>query len=196
VLNLDTGLSQTVTRVANFRLEFPSPGAPIDGNVIVNISGIGKGRIQLSSELFTGLRGNISPSDFPNQFVMPGAIWQFSDLFAFLPTSPPDFQNTPQPAAPSGTISSANIHAIIISGLSQAEDVIFAKRPIHLTGGIIALGASTPRSRPPIWQRGLTITPDPDLLDGAKVPPITPNIVDVRIRHYSVEATMEEEPKR
>jgi hypothetical protein len=35
------------------------------------------------------------------------------------------------------------------------------------------------------------ITPDPDLLNGGKIPPLVPNVIDVRITHYEVSATIE-----
>jgi hypothetical protein len=35
------------------------------------------------------------------------------------------------------------------------------------------------------------IIPDPDLLNGSKIPPLVPNVIDVRITHYEVTWTME-----
>ena len=37
------------------------------------------------------------------------------------------------------------------------------------------------------------ITPDPELLNGDKIPPLVPNVIDVRIMHHEVSATMESE---
>jgi len=63
---------------------------------------------------------------------------------------------------------------------------------VSLTDGIVALGnsSSTQQSTMLMWPQNVRITPDQDLLNGTKIPPVTPNIVDVRIQHYSVEAKM------
>jgi hypothetical protein len=82
----------------------------------------------------------------------------------------------------------SSIHAVIISGLSDPAKVI-ASPNVTLTGGVIALGKSpTPAATPSIWSPGLRIIPDYALLTGEKIPPVTPNILDVRIVRQEVTA--------
>jgi hypothetical protein len=90
-----------------------------------------------------------------------------------------------QPVAP--TVSTS-IRAVIISGLSDPAKVI-ASPNVTLTGGIVALGnASTSSALPSSWSSGMRIIPDYDLLTGIKIPPVTPNIIDVRIVRQQVTA--------
>jgi hypothetical protein len=83
--------------------------------------------------------------------------------------------------------SSANIHAIIISGRSDPAKIVTSSN-VTLTGGIVALGKdpSPPVQPTTQWSSGLRIVPDEALLTGAKIPPITPNIIDVRIVSHAV----------
>ena len=81
-----------------------------------------------------------------------------------------------------------HIHAIIVSGLSDPAKVIISPN-VTLTGGIVALGkASTSSSLSSSWSPGTRILPDYDLLTGTKIPPVTPNIIDVRIVRQQVTA--------
>jgi hypothetical protein len=89
----------------------------------------------------------------------------------------------PPPSAPGGA--PANIHAVIISGLSDPAKVVVSSN-VTLTGGIIALGKNG--SPPSAWSPGLKIIPDYALLTGEKIPPVTPNIIDVRIVRQEVSA--------
>jgi len=86
----------------------------------------------------------------------------------------------------------SKLHTVIISAFSNPEKILTGGREISLTGGIIALGIATgsQANGQPSWPQNVRITPDQDLLNGTKIPPVTPNIVDVRIRHYSAEAKM------
>jgi hypothetical protein len=82
---------------------------------------------------------------------------------------------------------STEIHAIIISGRSDPARIVTSPN-VTLTGGVVALGKnpsppSTPTNQ---WSTGLRIVPDQDLLTGAKIPPLTPNIIDVRIVKHEV----------
>jgi hypothetical protein len=96
------------------------------------------------------------------------------------PTSPAS-----PPVAP---IVRSSIHAVIISGLSDPAKVI-ASANVTLTGGIVALGKVNFSSGPSsAWSPGLRILPDYDLLTGTKIPPVTPNILDVRIVRQQVSA--------
>jgi hypothetical protein len=91
----------------------------------------------------------------------------------------------PPPVAPTAP---TNIHAVIISGLSDPTKII-ASPNVTLTGGIVALGKDTsPPQNPSSWSPGLRIVPDYGLLTGEKIPPVTPNILDVRIVRQEVTA--------
>ncbi len=60
---------------------------------------------------------------------------------------------------------------------------------VTVTGGIIALGKNgSPSATPTAWSSGLKIIPDYALLTGEKIPPVTPNIIDVRIVRQDVTA--------
>jgi hypothetical protein len=96
---------------------------------------------------------------------------------------------TQSPATPPvAPIVHSSIHAVIISGLSDPAKVI-ASSNVTLTGGIISLGtAGTSSSLSSSWNPGIHIVPDYDLLTGIKFPPVTPNIIDVRIVRQQVSA--------
>src|SRR6516162_9552641 len=83
----------------------------------------------------------------------------------------------------------AQIHAVIVSNLSDPSQVLSGN--VDLTGGIIALGPPTPSQKAGRWDPRVHIIPDPDLLNGSKIPPIVPNVIDVRITHYEVTKTIE-----
>jgi hypothetical protein len=100
---------------------------------------------------------------------------------------PPTPQSEPAPGIPSAR--RAQIHAVIVSNLSDPSQVLSGN--VNLTGGIIALGPPTPSQKPGRWDPNVQITPDPDLLNGSKIPPLVPNVIDVRITHYEVTATIE-----
>jgi hypothetical protein len=106
------------------------------------------------------------------------------------PVAPPSGPSTsnllPPPSAPAGAPS--NIHAVIVSGLSDPAKVIVSSN-VTLTGGIVALGknGSSPANSS-AWSPGLKIVPDYALLTGEKIPPVTPNIIDVRIVRQEVTA--------
>jgi hypothetical protein len=104
------------------------------------------------------------------------------------PSGPATTSNVPPPppSAPGGA--PANIHAVIVSGLSDPAKVIVSSN-VTLTGGIVALGKNgAPPSTSSAWSPGLKIIPDYALLTGEKIPPVTPNIIDVRIVRQEVSA--------
>jgi hypothetical protein len=104
------------------------------------------------------------------------------------PSGPATTSNLPPPppSAPGGA--PANIHAVIVSGLSDPAKVVVSSN-VTLTGGIIALGKNgSPPSNSSAWSPGLKIIPDYALLTGEKIPPVTPNIIDVRIVRQEVTA--------
>jgi hypothetical protein len=116
-----------------------------------------------------------------------GLVSKFS-ADAPLVTSPsgPSTSIFPPPSAPGGAPS--NIHAVIVSGLSDPAKVVVSPNVI-LTGGIVALGkGASSQSTPSAWSAGLKIIPDYALLTGEKIPPVTPNIIDVRIVRQDVTA--------
>jgi hypothetical protein len=96
----------------------------------------------------------------------------------------PVVTNPSGPASPPPIVSGgtpARIHAVIISSLSDPTKIVVSPN-IQLTGGIVALGKNTSSSvAPSAWSPGLEIIPDYALLTGKKIPPVTPNIIDVRI---------------
>jgi hypothetical protein len=95
---------------------------------------------------------------------------------------------TSPPTLSLGSGSSSKIHAVVISGLSDPAKVILSPN-VTLTGGIVALGKNaSPRSATSAWSPGLKIIPDYALLTGEKIPPVTPNIIDVRIVRQDVSA--------
>ena len=120
----------------------------------------------------------------------------------YLPGGPSVASGGDTPAPPTGAVATqpqppqqnsaepdhSHIHAVIISGLSDPAKVI-ASSNVTLTGGIVALGKlNNSASLSSAWSPGLRILPDYDLLTGAKVPPVTPNILDVRIVRQQVTA--------
>jgi hypothetical protein len=92
------------------------------------------------------------------------------------------------PSTPPVVNASANIHAVIISALADPARVIVSPN-VTLTGGIVALGRkASPSAAQSAWSPGLKIIPDYALLTGEKIPPVTPNIIDVRIVRQEVSA--------
>jgi hypothetical protein len=106
------------------------------------------------------------------------------------PASPPSSAPTP-PTVNNPSPPRAQIHAVIVSRLADPSQVLTGS--VNLTGGIIALGS--PDSNTPQkagrWDPNVTVTPDPELLNGDKIPPLVPNVIDVRIMHHEVSATIE-----
>jgi hypothetical protein len=100
------------------------------------------------------------------------------------PPSPPA-----QAAAPVPTPrTAAQIHALIISGQSNVASVVRGKAQV--TGGLIALGRAAQAAQS--WDPGVQIIPDPELLNGSKIPPVTPNLIDVRIVRFSMSARFQD----
>jgi hypothetical protein len=109
----------------------------------------------------------------------------------------PEAPGTPSPGRPAppepgpGIPSArrAQIRAVIVSNLSDPSQVLSGN--VALTVGIIALGPPTGSLKPGHWDPNVRIIPDPDLLNGSKIPPLVPNVIDVRITHYEVTRTIE-----
>lgn len=106
-----------------------------------------------------------------------------------------DFTSTPdyQIANPSATVEilddkpakkSVTIYGVIVSGAADAWTSVDASMVDSMTviGGVAAIGSSTTFApTDPNNPSLLTIQPDPGYLTGARIPPITPNVFDVRI---------------
>jgi len=84
------------------------------------------------------------------------------------------------------------INAVIVSAAQSPWDAIRrgpGVRNIIVTGGIIALGKTpipgeTPGGGPqPAWLR---LIPDLRLLNGSAIPPVVPNVIDVRIMNCPI----------
>jgi hypothetical protein len=104
------------------------------------------------------------------------------------PSGPSTTSNVPPPPPSAPVGAPSNIHAVIVSGLSDPAKVIVSSN-VTLTGGIVALGKNgSPPSTSSAWSPGLKIIPDYVLLTGEKIPPVTPNIIDVRIVRQDVTA--------
>jgi hypothetical protein len=113
--------------------------------------------------------------------------------------------NVPGPAGtlgPGGTIApggtgpktpvDVRINAVIVSAAQSPWDAITKApgvRNVIVTGGIIALGKTpiegeVPGGGPqPSWLR---LIPDLDLCSGKKIPPVVPNVIDIRIMNCPI----------
>lgn len=156
----------------------------------------GSGTITWSNPVdqFIKLSGDIYSEGYGNNFFewwyLPG--WPSIVSGGDTPTPPTGGVRTqpqpPQKTSLPGNPGQTNIHAIIISGLSDPAKVI-ASTNVTLTGGLVALGkTNAPGSGVSSWSPGLRILPDYGLLTGDKIPPVTPNIIDVRIIRQQVQA--------
>jgi hypothetical protein len=124
----------------------------------------------------TDPRGGFTPFDVPG---------------AGVPGSGPG-DGIPTAAAPSAPVDVA-INAVIVSAAQSPWDAI-TKTPgvryVIVTGGIIALG-NTPiegevpgGGAQPAWLR---LIPDLRLLNGSMIPPVVPNVIDIRILSCPIE---------
>ena len=134
------------------------------------------------------------PTDNPAMSLRGGEAPSGIDSGAFAPQSAPFPPGLPLDTG--GIAQDVAIHAVIVSGIQSPWNAISRApgvRNLTLTGGLVALGR-TPRpgetvagGSPPSF---LKIIPDPKLLNGSMIPPIVPNVIDVRIIGYSVSADM------
>ena len=138
-------------------------------------SQVGMGDFELNQN--TTITGGDAP---PAGVVDSGTTTPGTGSSAGTPTTPP-------PPTAAATPRPPEIHAVIISGQSDPSKIL--RGNVHLVGGLIALGRQP--GVPGTWDPGVTITPDAELVTGQKVPPITPNLFDVRITRYEISATLE-----
>ncbi len=152
------------------------------GIAIVDASSLGPGPLVFSaaySELSSPL-----PTNIRNIFGGPYHVWRISPQSITPTLSPYIPPRTGVP--PGGGPVVTSIHAVIISGRSDPAKIVTSQN-VTLVGGVVALGKdSAPPTAPNPWSSGLRIVPDEALLTGTKIPPLTPNILDVRIVKHAV----------
>jgi hypothetical protein len=156
------------------------------GTVVVDASKLGPGPLVFSAAGVSELTSP-APTSFRNAFGGPFYVWTISpqSIMPNLPLYRPPVSNPPPGNPGSGQIST-NIHAVIISGRSDPAKIVTSHN-VTVTGGVVALGKDpAPPATPSSWATGLRILPDEALLTGAKIPPVTPNIIDVRIVSHQV----------
>jgi hypothetical protein len=156
------------------------------GIVTIDASSLGPGPLVLSVAGVSELTGRAVAS-VRNVFGGPFYVWTVfpQKITPGLPLYRPP-ANNPPPGNPGLGPVSASIHAVIISGRSDPAKIVTSQN-VTLTGGVVALGRDpAPPAAPSSWTTGLHIVPDEALLTGAKIPPLTPNIIDVRIVKHEV----------
>jgi hypothetical protein len=157
-----------------------------DGTVVVDASSLGTGPLVFSVLGFSELSGR-APAPIRNVFSGPFYVWDIrpqSITPSLSPYIPP--RKGPPPGGTAPGPASTSIHAVIISGRSDPAKIVTSQN-VTLTGGVVALGKDPASpAAPSSWTTGLHIVPDEALLRGAKIPPLTPNIIDVRIVKHEV----------
>jgi hypothetical protein len=134
------------------------------------------------------------PTNDPTMSLRGGASPSSPDLLASTqpPASLPIGAPPGPPFGPGGGTQDIAIHAVIISGAQspwQAISKAPGVRNVTLTGGLISLGKTTQPGEPVAGGTPppfLKIIPEPKLLNGSIIPPVVPNVIDVRIVGYSV----------
>lgn len=165
------------------------PGQPRTNTGIVTIdaSSLGSGPLVFTVTEESELTGR-APAPIRNEFGGPYYVWTIHPQ-SITPSLPPYIPPAPSPVSnptPNPIPVSTSIHAVIISGRSDPAKIVTSQN-VTLTGGVVALGKDpAPPAVPSAWTTGLHILPDEALLTGAKIPPVTPNIVDVRIVKHEV----------
>ena len=158
------------------------------GIVTIDASSLGPGPLvfrvagvsELTARAVASVR-NVFGGPFYIWTIFPQSITPSLSPYVPRPSPPPISNPTPAPIP-----GSASIHAVIISGRSDPAKIVTSQN-VTLTGGVVALGKDpAPPAAPSSWTTGLHIVPDEALLTGAKIPPLTPNIIDVRIVKHEV----------
>ncbi|HET9376038.1 MAG TPA: hypothetical protein VFO40_13775 [Chthoniobacterales bacterium] len=156
------------------------------GAVVVDASNLGSGPLIFSVAGKSELTGRAVAS-IRNDYGGPFYVWTISpqSITPSLPLYKTPVNNPPPPNPGSGQVST-NIHAVIISGRSDPAKIVTSQN-VTVTGGVVALGKDpAPPAQPSSWTAGLRILPDQALLTGTKIPPVTPNLIDVRIVSHEV----------
>jgi hypothetical protein len=134
----------------------------------------------IQDEATTDPRGGAPPSSFDNGGA-PGATGSS--------VGPGAGGGAPPPAVPVDIA----INAVIVSAATSPWGAVQrgpGVRNIAVTGGLIALGKTPfvgeppPGSPQPAWLR---VIPDPRLLDGSVMPPVVPNLIDIRWLNCPIE---------
>lgn len=199
VSNIDSGKSASFPYLQSLQLpqaasESAVSGETISGTVTINAEDLGAGPLTFEVLGVTvaypplgGTRIKSVYGNYLNTTLVPLNVqvglppYQSNSVSTTLP-------GTPVRSGAGGSNQSVNIHAVIISGLSDPAKVISSPN-VTVTGGIVALGKDgSPSSPSSSWSPGLRIVPDYGLLSGEKIPPVTPNILDVRIVRQEVSA--------
>jgi hypothetical protein len=201
VSNLASGKTASFPYLYCLRLPQAAPASAISGNytiygtLTIDADELGTG--PLTFEVL-GVTVAYRPMHPPNISSVYGEYLNATLLPVKFEVALPPYQVTGQQSAglipgqpvqqvPPGANAHSKIHAVIISGLSDPAKVI-ASPNVMLTGGIVALGKNPISGNPSTWSPGLQIVPDYGLLTGEKIPPVTPNLVDVRIVRQEVTA--------
>jgi hypothetical protein len=155
------------------------------GIVTIDASSLGPGPLVFSVTGLSELTGR-APAHVRNAFGGPYYVWTIRPQ-SITPSLSPYIPSKPQPPGnPVPVPVSTSIHAVIISGRSDPAKIVTSHN-VTLTGGVVALGKDrVPSATPSSWTTGLRIVPDEALLTGTKIPPVTPNIIDVRIVKHEV----------
>jgi hypothetical protein len=127
-----------------------------------------------------------APAPFCNEFGGPFYVWTIRPQ-SITPSLSPYIPSKPKPPSnPVPVPASTSIRAVIISGRSDPAKIVTSQN-VTLIGGVVALGKDPPPPAvPSSWTTGLRTVPDEALLTGTKIPPLTPNIIDVRIVKHEV----------
>jgi hypothetical protein len=156
------------------------------GAIVVEPSSLGPGPLVFH---VAGLSELTAPAPQKIRNVFDGAFYVWTIFPQSITPNLPLYKtpvNNPPPANPGSSLVSSKIHAVIISGRSDPAKIVTSQN-VTVTGGIVALGKDpAPPAGPTSWSSGLRIVPDEALLTGAKIPPVTPNIIDVRIISHEV----------
>ena len=202
VSNLATGRSTSFTYLQSLKLPELSPqdassaGQIISGTLTVDPDVLGAGPLTvqvLGVTISRPFQPSRSPNNIYGEYVVTTLVPTnlqvgLPPYQAIGPGSSNSAPGSPNGSPPAVGNTPSNIHAVIISGLSDPAKVV-TSASVTLTGGIVALGKDA--SPPPTassWSPGLRIVPDRALLTGEKIPPVTPNILDVRIVREEVTA--------
>jgi hypothetical protein len=168
VSNLETGKSASIPYLQSLQLPeaATSGNNTISGTLTINADALGAGPLTFEvlgvTVAYPPLgthRVNSVYSQYLNTTLVPLNVqvglppYQTNSLS----TSPP---GTPVRSGASGANPSVNIHAVIISGLSDPTKIITSPN-VTVTGGIVALGKDpSPPSTASSWSPGLRIIPD------------------------------------
>jgi len=145
---------------------------------------------------------HFTPS-LPTSVTFGNGVREMSFTVSALASAPPNktvnITLAPRPRYTLGSPSSANltilakipvtkvrINGTLFSGANTVQNAVDAWVPEGVTvqGGVIALGAGSA----PVSTKPVTVTPQPEYLNGTWIPPVVPYGMDVRIKQITTEA--------